>query len=33
MAQNTFHVALYVPDLDAAVARYRKVLGQEPAKV
>ena len=32
MAQNTFHVALYVADLDAAVARYRKVLGQEPAK-
>ena len=33
MAQNTFHVALYVRDLDAAIARYRKVLGQEPAKV
>jgi lactoylglutathione lyase len=33
MAQNTFHVALYVRDLDAAVARYRKLLGQEPAKV
>jgi catechol 2,3-dioxygenase-like lactoylglutathione lyase family enzyme len=33
MAQNTFHVALYVADLDAAVARYTKVLGQEPAKV
>ena len=30
---NTFHVALYVEDLDAAVARYRKLLGQEPAKV
>ena len=30
---NTFHVALYVRDLDAAIARYRKVLGQEPAKV
>jgi lactoylglutathione lyase len=30
---NTFHVALYVKDLDAAVARYRKLLGQEPAKV
>ena len=33
MAHNTFHVALYVRDLDAAVARYRKLLGQEPAKV
>jgi catechol 2,3-dioxygenase-like lactoylglutathione lyase family enzyme len=33
MAHNTFHVALYVGDLDAAVARYRKLLGQEPAKV
>jgi catechol 2,3-dioxygenase-like lactoylglutathione lyase family enzyme len=33
MAQNTFHVALYVQDLDAAIARYTKVLGQEPAKV
>ena len=33
MAQNTFHVALYVKDLDAAIARYTKVLGLEPAKV
>lgn len=35
MAQtnNTFHVALYVSDLDAAIARYRVLLGQEPAKV
>ena len=33
MAQNTFHVALYVRDLDAAIARYRKLFGQEPAKV
>jgi catechol 2,3-dioxygenase-like lactoylglutathione lyase family enzyme len=33
MAQNTFHVALYVKDLDAAVARYTKVLGLEPVKV
>jgi catechol 2,3-dioxygenase-like lactoylglutathione lyase family enzyme len=33
MAHNTFHVALYVRDLAAAVARYRKLLGQEPAKV
>jgi catechol 2,3-dioxygenase-like lactoylglutathione lyase family enzyme len=31
--QHTFHVALYVEDLRAAVARYRKLLGQEPAKV
>ena len=28
MALNTFHVALYVRDLDAAIARYRKLLGQ-----
>ena len=33
MAQNTFHVALYVQDLDAAIARYTKVLGMAPAKV
>jgi catechol 2,3-dioxygenase-like lactoylglutathione lyase family enzyme len=33
VAQNTFHVALYVEDLDAAIARYRKILGQEPAKI
>jgi catechol 2,3-dioxygenase-like lactoylglutathione lyase family enzyme len=33
MAHNTFHVALYVRDLDAAIARYRKIFGQEPAKV
>jgi len=33
MAHNTFHVALYVQDLEAAIARYRKLLGQEPAKV
>jgi catechol 2,3-dioxygenase-like lactoylglutathione lyase family enzyme len=33
MAHNTFHVALYVQDLSAAVARYRKLLGQEPAKL
>ncbi len=33
MPRNTFHVALYVKDIDAAVARYRKVLGREPAKV
>jgi len=33
MTHNTFHVALYVRDLDAAIARYRKLLGQEPAKV
>ena len=30
---NTFHVALYVRDLDAAIARYRKLLNLEPAKV
>src|SRR6185295_3171963 len=33
MSQNTFHVSLYVRDLDAAIARYTKMLGQEPAKV
>ena len=33
MAHNTFHLALYVGDLDAAIARYRKILGQEPSKV
>jgi catechol 2,3-dioxygenase-like lactoylglutathione lyase family enzyme len=33
MARNTFHVAIYVKDLDAAIASYRKLLGQEPAKV
>jgi catechol 2,3-dioxygenase-like lactoylglutathione lyase family enzyme len=30
---NTFHVALYVKDIDAAVAEYRKILGIPPAKV
>ena len=30
---NTFHVALYVKDLDAAIARYTKLFGQTPAKV
>ena len=33
MAQNTFHVALYVKDLDAAITRYSKLFGQTPAKV
>jgi catechol 2,3-dioxygenase-like lactoylglutathione lyase family enzyme len=33
MSQSTFHVSLYVDDIDAAVARYRKILGIEPAKV
>lgn len=33
MARNTFHVALYVDDIPSAVARYRRLLGQEPAKV
>ena len=33
MTQNTFHVSLYVDDIDAAVARYRKIFGIEPAKV
>lgn len=33
MSQNTFHVSLNVRDLAAATARYRKILGIEPAKV
>jgi len=33
MAHNTFHVALYVDDVAAAVERYRSILGIEPAKV
>ena len=30
---NTFHISMYVRDLDAALERYRKILGTEPAKV
>lgn len=33
MAQNTFHVALTVKDLPAAIEQYKKILGIEPAKV
>jgi catechol 2,3-dioxygenase-like lactoylglutathione lyase family enzyme len=33
MSHNTFHVALYVEDVPAAVERYRTILGIEPAKV
>ncbi len=33
MAQNTFHISLEVRDLDTAIARYRKILNLEPAKV
>jgi catechol 2,3-dioxygenase-like lactoylglutathione lyase family enzyme len=33
MAHKTFHVALYVDDIAAAVERYRSLLGIEPAKV
>ncbi len=33
MSRNTFHVALYVQNLSAAVAKYEKLLGQKPAKV
>lgn len=32
MAQNTFHVAISVKDLPTAIARYRQILGIEPAK-
>ncbi len=30
---NTFHVAVYVDSIPEAVAKYRKILGLEPAKV
>jgi catechol 2,3-dioxygenase-like lactoylglutathione lyase family enzyme len=30
---NTFHVSMYVEDLDRAIERYKKILGAEPAKV
>ena len=30
---STFHVALYVKDLERAVAQYTKILGRQPAKV
>jgi catechol 2,3-dioxygenase-like lactoylglutathione lyase family enzyme len=30
---NTFHVAIYVQDIPAAVEQYRRILGIEPAKV
>jgi catechol 2,3-dioxygenase-like lactoylglutathione lyase family enzyme len=33
MADNTFHVSLYVEDIPRAVEEYRKILGIEPAKV
>lgn len=33
MAQNTFHVSLFVSDLDRAIEEYRKIFGIEPAKV
>jgi len=33
MAHNTFHVAINVKDLPAAIEQYRKILGIEPAKV
>jgi catechol 2,3-dioxygenase-like lactoylglutathione lyase family enzyme len=32
MSQKTFHVSLNVADIDAAVARYRQILGIAPAK-
>src|SRR5207249_5813618 len=33
MAQNTFHVAVSVKDLPAAIEHYKKIFGIEPAKV
>jgi catechol 2,3-dioxygenase-like lactoylglutathione lyase family enzyme len=30
---NTFHVSLHVASIPDAIARYRKILGAEPAKV
>jgi catechol 2,3-dioxygenase-like lactoylglutathione lyase family enzyme len=33
MAHNTLHVSLYVADIEAAVAEYRRILGIEPAKL
>src|SRR5512144_1073007 len=30
---NTFHVSVYVRSIPEAVEQYRKILGQEPAKV
>ncbi|HZP42887.1 MAG TPA: ArsI/CadI family heavy metal resistance metalloenzyme [Candidatus Binatia bacterium] len=33
MSQRAFHVSLYVTDIPAAVERYRRILGVEPAKV
>jgi len=30
---NTFHVSMYVEDLEAALERYRRIFGVEPAKV
>ena len=33
MSSNTFHVSLNVSSIPEAVARYRKILGAEPAKV
>ena len=31
--RNTFHVAIFVKDIEEAVARYRRILGTEPAKL
>ena len=33
MAKNTFHVAIYVKDVPAAVEQYKQILGLDPAKV
>jgi len=33
MTEKTFHVSIYVKDLQAAIERYRTILGIDPAKV
>ena len=33
MAHNTFHVSLFVSDLERAVEQYRRIFGVEPAKI
>jgi catechol 2,3-dioxygenase-like lactoylglutathione lyase family enzyme len=33
MAQNTFHISMYVKDIPTAVEHYKKIFGRDPAKV